>query len=106
MRNTLQHGAMLLAIGALTVSGALAQTENPNAGRDLAAACSNCHGTNGVSRSEVPSIAGRAAFVTTAIMREFRDGKRVATIMHQIAKGYTDEQIGLISAYFATQKAK
>ena len=26
-------------------------------------------------------------------MRAFRDGKRPATVMHQIAKGYTDAQI-------------
>jgi sulfide dehydrogenase cytochrome subunit len=28
------------------------------------------------------------------------------TIMHQIAKGYTDEQIKLIAGYFAAQPAK
>ena len=36
-------------------------------------------------------------------MAEFKDGKRPATIMHQIAKGYTDEQIRLIAGYFAAQ---
>jgi sulfide dehydrogenase cytochrome subunit len=36
-------------------------------------------------------------------LREFRDGKRSATVMHQLAKGYTDEQIDAIAAYFAAQ---
>ena len=39
-------------------------------------------------------------------MNEFRDGKRPATIMHQIAKGYTPEQVDVIAAWFAAQKAR
>jgi cytochrome c553 len=39
-------------------------------------------------------------------MRAFRDGKRPATIMHQLAKGYTDAQIDAISGYFASQAVK
>jgi sulfide dehydrogenase cytochrome subunit len=27
-----------------------------------------------------------------------------ATVMHQLAKGYSDEQIAAIAAYFAAQK--
>jgi cytochrome c553 len=34
-------------------------------------------------------------------MRAFRDGSRPATVMHQIAKGYSDQQIELIADYFA-----
>ena len=37
-------------------------------------------------------------------MRAFRDGQRPATVMHQIAKGYTDPQIDAIAAWFAAQK--
>jgi cytochrome c553 len=37
-------------------------------------------------------------------MRAFRDGKRPATVMHQIAKGYTDPQIDAMAAWFAAQK--
>ena len=36
-------------------------------------------------------------------MREFRDGKRAATVMHQIAKGYSDAQIDAIAEQFARQ---
>jgi cytochrome c553 len=35
---------------------------------------------------------------------EFRDGKRPATVMHQIGKGYNDREIALIAEYFAAQK--
>ena len=37
-------------------------------------------------------------------MKDFKAGKRPATIMHQHAKGYTDEQLELIAAYFASVK--
>jgi sulfide dehydrogenase cytochrome subunit len=35
---------------------------------------------------------------------DFKAGKRPATIMHQLAKGYTDEQLADIAGYFAAQK--
>ena len=37
-------------------------------------------------------------------MRAFRDGQRPATVMHQIAKGYSDAQIDAIAGWYAAQK--
>ena len=37
-------------------------------------------------------------------MIAFREGKKPATVMHQIAKGYTPEQIDQLAAYFAAQR--
>ena len=37
-------------------------------------------------------------------MQEFKAGKRPATIMHQLAKGYSEEDIARIAAFFAAQK--
>ena len=37
-------------------------------------------------------------------MQAFKSGARAATIMHQIAKGYNDEQIKQLADYFASQK--
>ena len=37
-------------------------------------------------------------------MKAFRNGERKATIMHQIAKGYTDEQTRQLAEYFASLK--
>ena len=39
-------------------------------------------------------------------IKDFKSGAKPATIMHQIAKGYTDDQLKLIAAYFAAQPAK
>jgi cytochrome subunit of sulfide dehydrogenase len=83
---------------------ALAQAVDANVGRDIAANCANCHGTAGRSVGGMPPLAGRPPEELARTMREFRDGKRPATIMHQLAKGYTDAQIAAVAAYFASQK--
>ena len=79
--------------------------QNANSGRDLAANCFTCHGTDGNSVGGVPpSLAGRDRTALFQTMKDFQSGNRPATIMNQHAKGYTDTQLHAISAYFATQK--
>ena len=76
-------------------------------GRNLAAGCAICHGTEGhVGSKDSPLIplAGLPRDHIATQMRAFRDGKRPATVMHQLAKGYTDPQIDAIAAWFAAQK--
>ena len=85
---------------------AAAQAQDLAAMRSLAATCANCHGTNGVSRGEVASLAGVPSEATIAKMAAFKSGALPATVMHQIAKGYTDEQIRQIAVYFAAQPAR
>lgn len=70
-------------------------------GMSLALACAGCHGTDGRSRSGIPSIAARPEAEFAALMRGFRDGQRSATVMNRIAKGYDDGDIALLAAYFA-----
>ncbi len=72
----------------------------------LAANCANCHGTKGNAQGAMPSLAGLKASYISEQMRAFRDGKRPATIMHQLSKGYTDAQIDAMAGYFAAQTAK
>jgi cytochrome subunit of sulfide dehydrogenase len=74
--------------------------------RSLAATCANCHGTNGKAfeGSAVVSLAGLPKDYIVAQMKAFQTGARPATIMHQLAKGYTDQQIDQIAGYFAAQK--
>ena len=70
----------------------------------LASNCSNCHGTTGTAQGAMPSLAGQQKTYIVEQMRAFRDGKRPATIMHQLAKGYTDAQIEAIAEFFSRQK--
>ena len=74
--------------------------------QSLAATCANCHGTQGKSVKDpsVPGLAGRPSAYIIEQMQAFKTGTREATIMHQIAKGYTEEQIKLMADYFASQK--
>ncbi len=50
------------------------------------------------------ALAGMSKDNIVTQMKAFKEGKRPATIMHQIAKGYTDEQVDLIATHFASQK--
>lgn len=72
-------------------------------GRNLAASCAACHGTDGNSAGVMPPLAGQNKGLIVRAMREFRSGSRPATVMHQLAKGYTDAQIETIAGYFAAQ---
>jgi cytochrome c553 len=49
-------------------------------------------------------LAGRSKDDIVTQMKAFKSGARPATVMHQLAKGYSDAQIEVIAAYFAAQK--
>jgi len=90
----------------LAAAGAV-QAQDANLGRNLAATCANCHGTNGQVRGDtVKALAGMPAEQIVTSFNAFKTGALPATIMHQIAKGYSDEQIRAIAAYFASQAKK
>ena len=90
--------AVLLMVGIATPAVA----QDPNAARALAATCFTCHGTEGRSVGGVPpSLAGQGKAYLYQQLKDFKDGKRSGTIMHQHAKGYTDAQLEQIAGYFA-----
>jgi sulfide dehydrogenase cytochrome subunit len=84
-------------------SAGAAHAADPNLGRNLAATCANCHGTDGNSAGVMPALAGMPKSKLLGTMGEFRSGAKPATIMHQISKGYTDVQLELIADYFASR---
>jgi cytochrome subunit of sulfide dehydrogenase len=93
-----------LALAALLLATGAAQAQDVNLARNLAATCANCHGTNGNARGDMKPLAGVPADKMIAMLADYRAGNQPATIMHQIVKGYTEDQIKLIAAYFAAQK--
>jgi cytochrome subunit of sulfide dehydrogenase len=95
--------ALMLAAAA---APAFAQDARALNQRALAATCANCHGTNGQARGDMKPLAGVSADKIIAAVADYKSDAQPATIMHQIAKGYTDDQIKLIAAYFAAQPAK
>ena len=94
-----------LAALTLAALSPLAQAQaDPVQVRSWAASCSGCHGTGGRALPGMVSLAGADKDAMVKTMQDFKSGKRPATIMHQLSKGYTDQQIELIAGYFAAQK--
>src|SRR5512139_1130614 len=93
-----------LAAIALLLAAPLAQAQDTNLARNLAATCANCHGTNGNARGDMKPLAGLSSEKILAMLADFRSGNQPATIMHQIVKGYTEPQLQLIAGYYAAQK--
>jgi cytochrome c553 len=98
--------SLLLPLALALPWAAQAQDKDALYVRSLAATCANCHGTNGkaVDGASVPGLAGLGKEYLAAQMQAFKAGTRTATVMHQIAKGYSDAQIQQLAAYFADQK--
>lgn len=97
-KTSLSFLAVVLSLGVFST----AQAENRE-GQVLGLSCTACHGTNGHSPGSIPTIAGKTPDFIANAMRDFRDGKRPATVMNRLAKGYTDAQIDALAAYYAQQ---
>jgi cytochrome c553 len=73
--------------------------------RSWAASCAACHGTNGQAQPGMTALAGVPQELIVQKMLDYKAGRMpAATVMHQLAKGYSDEQITAIAGYFAAQK--
>ena len=99
------HLAAVLMLGA-AASATMAQDAAALHTRALAATCANCHGTDGrtVDGSAIPALVGMPKSYMLTQMKAFKDGSRPATVMHQLSKGYTDQQIDSLANYFAATK--
>ena len=104
MRVRTQFAAFLLS--GVAASTALAQDAATLNLRSLAATCANCHGTDGrtTDGSAIPALAGMPRDYMITQIKSFKDGSRSATVMHQLSKGFTDQQIESVASYFAALK--
>ena len=106
----LAAGAAALGAGCAFAQQPGPQFAEPNLSergvRSMAANCAACHGTNGRAApgSAMPALAGRPRDEIAQAMAQFKAGTKPATLMHQIAKGFSDAEIGAISEYFARQR--
>ncbi len=89
-------------VGCVAVPQAMAEVSNH--ARNLSGSCAACHGTDGHSVNGTPVLAGMDRKLFIAQMKAFKSGERSATVMHQHAKGYSDEEFELMADYFAAQK--
>lgn len=101
-------GIFTLTLSTLSTNALAADTQDKplssTAVRYLASACANCHGTQGLSNGgAIPNLAGLNADYIREQMHLFQSGKREATVMHQLAKAYSDTEVNDLAMYFSTQ---
>ena len=95
---------MLLCTGAVIFvihGAAFAAASGEHHAREWAAGCLGCHQPVG---GTIPRLHGQSREELAAKFRAYRDGRQSGTVMPQLAKGYTDEQIDLAATFFASQK--
>lgn len=92
----------------LSLQGVLAhaQTGTVNASdvRLWAASCAACHGTHGKAEGAGLYIAGKPAKELYTDLLAYKNGSRPATVMHQHAKGYSDDELRSLAEHFSKIK--
>jgi sulfide dehydrogenase cytochrome subunit len=92
----------LLQLSLLLAAAPAGAADAVPAGARLAATCTGCHGTNGATLGgAVPSLAGQPKQALLASLKAFKSGERPATVMTQLAKGYTDPQLEQLAEFFS-----
>lgn len=94
----------LVAVSLAFCGLAQAQTLDPQQVRSMAAACATCHGDQGRAQPGMAPLAGVDKAELLRKLTDFKTGKMPSTIMQQLAKGYSDEQLAMLATYFSTQK--
>lgn len=70
-----------------------------------AEACAACHGANGISQmAETPSLAGQPEGFLQWQLVYFRSGTRKSPVMQPMAAALADDDIRVVSKYFASLK--
>lgn len=101
----MQSKVWMLASVLVVSSGApWAQVPDTLQVRSLAASCANCHGTAGVAQEGLESLADAGREELQRKLLDFKNGKKPATVMHQLAKGYTDVELVALASYFSALK--
>jgi cytochrome subunit of sulfide dehydrogenase len=98
--------SLVIVSGLILVAGILlAAAPAPAADPQLmASSCSGCHTSDEKLTTAIPKIRGLPESVFLEAMRAFRAGQRPATVMDRIAKGFTDDEIKQLAAYFSARK--
>jgi cytochrome c553 len=93
-----------LLTGAVCLTASFLASADALQVRGMASSCSSCHGTYGIAQPGMESLAGKPKDDLVQKMMDFKSGKKPATLMHQLSKGYSDQQIEQLADYFAALK--
>lgn len=93
----------ILLLGLALMLPGIAQSSDPT-GEMMGNTCAACHGTHGrLAGSAFVPLAGMDEDEFVRAMREFRDNTRPSTLMHSVAKGFSDEDTRRMAEFFAAQ---
>jgi cytochrome subunit of sulfide dehydrogenase len=93
-----RHAFMIMLVCAGMTPAAAAEAPSG------AASCTGCHAEKQNVNTPVPRLAGQDESAIVAAMQAYRGGQRPATVMDRIARGYSDDEIVAIAAWFAMQR--
>ena len=69
-----------------------------------ALACSGCHPAGRTVDTTVPRLNGRNPADIVTAMQAFKSGQLPSTVMDRISKGFSDDEIKAIAAWYGAQK--
>jgi sulfide dehydrogenase cytochrome subunit len=93
--------ARLIFAALLFASASFAQAASPT---PPASSCSGCHAANKSVDTPVPRLVGRSPAEIEGAMLAFRTGQKPASVMNRIVKGFSEEEIKKIAAWYGGQK--
>jgi sulfide dehydrogenase cytochrome subunit len=96
------HIAACCAAGLAFFGSAAADAQTISRGQVIAATCYTCHGTHGVSPSDIPSIDYIPADRMIQTLKAYKAGSRYSTVMGRHSSGYSDEEIVETANYLAS----
>ncbi len=100
MRRVIQRAAAAAFIATAAFASGPAQAEMAS-GAVLTNTCFSCHGTDGKSAGDMPTIAGKSEDYIAQKLKAFKSGELEATVMDRIAKGFTDDEIAALAKFFS-----
>lgn len=103
MRTSIRIFNVIFVLAAGLVLAQAGQAEELSRATMLSASCEGCHGTGGRSPGAIPPIAGKSAKYLRETLERFRSDDSQITVMGRHVRGYTKEEIRLISEYFSKQ---
>lgn len=78
---------------------------NPQAGREKAQPCQDCHGVDGKSVDPAyPNLAGQHESYLIKALADYRSGARDNAIMNSFAAKLSNQDIEDLAAWYASQK--
>ena len=97
---------LILGLAALVVTSPFAQAAGDiTAGRTVVVQCQGCHGKDGISTmSSVPNLAGQKEDYLIWSLRKYKAGERKSSMMSQVVKSLSAEDMANAAAYFAAIK--